>query len=103
MRKLSTEEARARETVALAISDYRTGLEGMTLTQKDIELDPVMVEGETKTGYFVQTLVDPREVADILLKYDYPIFAVLEEEPPQAMWDELADRFGLDSVTSFDL
>lgn len=103
MRKLTPEEEQARETIAQAISDYRTGLEGITLTHKDTDLDPVMIEGETKTGYFVQTLVDPREVADILLKYDYPIFAVLKEEPPQAMWDELADRFGLDSVTSFDL
>lgn len=102
MRKLSTEEKRAQETINLAISDYRTGLEALTLTDKK-DLDPIMIDGETRTGYYCQMMVSPREVAEIVLKYDYPVFAVLEEEPPQAMWDELANRFGLDSVTSFDL
>ena len=101
MRKLTTEQARAREIISLAISDYRTKLEAITLTQDD--LDPIMVEGETKTGYFCQLMVDPKDVAKILLEYDYPVFAVLEEEPPQGIWDDLADRFGLASVCSFDL
>jgi hypothetical protein len=101
MRKLTTEQARAREIISLAISDYRTKLEAITLTQDD--LDPIMVEGETKTGYFCQLMVDPKDVAKILLEYDYPVFAVLEEEPPQGIWDDLADRFGLASVSSFDL
>lgn len=102
MRKLTTEEARARETVALAISDYRTQLEAITLS-KDECLDPIMVEGETRTGYYCQMMVDPKDVAQILLKYDYPVFAVLEEEPPQGIWEDLAERFGLASVSSFDL
>ena len=102
MRKLTKEEDNARELILQAISDYRTGLEALTLTDKD-DLDSVMLDGETRTGYYCQMLVSPREVAEIVLKYDYPIFAVLKEEPPQAMWAELADHFGLDSVSSFDL
>lgn len=101
MRKLTTEEAKACEVVKSAISDYRTKLEAISLSIDD--LDPIMVEGETKTGYCCQLMVDPKEVASILLDYDYPVFAVLKEEPLQAMWDDLADRFGLDSVSSFDL
>ena len=96
------EEERAREIILQAISDYRTRLEAFTLTDKD-DLDPVMVDGETRTGYYCQMLVNPKEVAEIVLKYDYPVFAVLKEEPPRAMWAELADHFGLDSVSSIDL
>ncbi len=102
MRKLSTEEKKAQETVNIAISDYRTGLEAITLADSD-DLDPVLIEGETRTGYQCQLFVAAKEVALIVLKYDYPVFAVLEEEPPQAMWDELASHFGLASVLSFDL
>ena len=102
MRKLSTEEKKAQETINLAISDYRTGIEAITLVDSD-DLDPIMIEGETSAGYQCQLFVSAKEVALIVLKYDYPVFAVLEEEPPQAMWDELAGHFGLASVLSFDL
>ena len=102
MRKLTKEEDKARELILQAISDYRTGLEALTLTDKN-DLDPIMIDGETRTGYYCQMMVSPREVAEIVLKYDYPVFAVLKEEPSQAMWDELADHFGLATVTSFDL
>lgn len=101
MRKLTKEEEKAREVVALAISDYRTQLESITLTQDDP--DPIIVEGETRTGYYCQMMVNPKDVARIILKYDYPVFAILEEEPPQGMWDDLAEWYGLDSVSSFDL
>ena len=102
MRKLTDEEIKSKETIVQAISDYRTGLEALTLTDSD-DLSPVMVEGETRTGYYCQLMGSPKEVAEIVLKYDYPVFVALEEEPPQAMWDELASHFGLANVTSFDL
>lgn len=102
MRKLSTEEKRAQETINLVISDYRTGLEAITLCD-DEDLDPIMVDGQTRSGHNCSLFVNPKEVAQIVLKYDYPVFAVLEEEPPQAMWDDLASHFGLDAVTAFDL
>lgn len=102
MRKLSTEEKKAQETINLAISDYRTGLEAITLVDEE-DLDPIMVEGETSTGYSCQLMTSPKRVAAIVLKYDYPVFAVLEEEPPQAMWDELAREFGLEHVLWVDL
>ena len=101
MRKLTTEEKRAQETINLAISEYRTILEAITLSKDDC--DPTLIEGETCAGYFCHLMVDPKEIAPILLKYDYPVFAILEEESPQAMWDELAEHFGLSRVNSFDL
>ena len=85
------------------ISDYRTGLEGITLTNPDIELDPVLVEGETSKGFMVQMFVDPRIPARVLLDFDYPIYKVLGEEPPREMWNRLAMTLGLDDIISVDL
>ena len=103
MRKLTTEEKDAVEVVNQLISDYRTIIEGVTLVKEDIDCDPIMIEGETSAGYCCQMMVDPKDVAPILLEYNYPVYAVLEEEPPMAMWDALAAKFGLASVDSVDL
>ena len=105
MRKLTKEEEKAVETVDQLISDYRTELEALTLVKEEYEddCDPVMVEGETTTGYYCQMMVLPKKVANILLEYDYPIYRVCGQEAPEAMWDELAREFGLGSVSSFDL
>ena len=65
--------------------------------------DPVLVEGETETGYYCQMIVDPKEVARVYLRHDYPTWRVLEEDAPDAMWDELASTFRLKSVSSADL
>lgn len=103
MRKLTVEEDKAKETIMHAISDYRTELEAITLVKDDVDMDPVMIGGSTRTGFYCHLMVDPRTIAPILLKYDYPILAILDEECPQAMWDELAHTFGLASVDEFDL
>lgn len=101
MRKLTTEEARARETISVALREYTDELDAIISSEDD--LDPIMVEGETNTGYYCQMMVNPKEVAKIILKYDYPLYAFFEEESPQAMWDELAELFGLARISTFDL
>ena len=53
------------------ICDLRTKYE---TTAKTEEQDPIMVEGETSAGYFCQLMVDPKDVAKILLEYDYPVW-----------------------------
>ncbi len=105
IRKLTNEEKKARDTILQLISDYRTELEAITLVREDLEdtLDPVLVEGETMAGYYCQMMIGPKLVAEILLKYDYPIFRVLGEEGPDAMWHEIASKLGLASVSSVDL
>ena len=67
------------------------------------EQDPIMLVGETGKGVIVHALVDPKDVADIFLEYDYPTSLILEQEPPQAMWDTIANLVGLESVSSVDL
>lgn len=93
----------AVERVREMISDYRTILEGITLLKEDATPDPVLIEGETRKGYYCQLMVDPREIAQILLNYNYPVCRILDDEAPEAMWRDLGEKFGLDSVTSFDL
>ena len=103
MRKLTKEQQDAVETVQEAISAYRTQLEAITLVKEGFEPDPILIEAETKAGYYCQMMVNPKDVAKILLKYDYPIYEVLGDEAPQEMWDDLAEQFGVGAVTSFDL
>ena len=82
------------------IHDLRAKYEIIAKTE---EQDPIMVEGETSAGYFCQLMVDPKDVAKILLEYDYPVWRVLEEEAPVEMWEDLGRKFGLEHVCSVDL
>ena len=67
------------------------------------EQDPIMIEGETESGYACHIMADPKDAAHIFLEYDYPIWDILEEEAPSAMWDRLAKLYGLSTVYSVDL
>ena len=93
----------AVERVNQMISDYRTKIEAITLLKEDASPNPITVEGETKAGYYCCLMVDPRDVAPVLLKYDYPIYRILGEDAPNQMWRELGEQFGLAEVSSFDL
>lgn len=70
---------------------------------KPEENDPILVEGETSAGYYCQMMVDPKDVARILLDYNYPVWRVIEEDMPDGMWEDLGRKFGLDHVCSVDL
>lgn len=93
----------AREIINQKISDERTKLEAFTLLKPDATPDPVCIEGETETGYYCQMMVDPRDIAPILLEHQYPVFKVLQEDFPDEMWRELAQKLGLDIISSVDL
>lgn len=67
------------------------------------ESEPVFVEGETPAGYYCHLMVGPKDVAKIMLEYDYPVWHVLEEDAPDGMWEELGRKFGLKSVCSVGL
>lgn len=102
MRVLNEEDKSARDKVKKMIEDYRSELESYAKAGED-DNDPVLLEGETSTGYCVQLFVDPREIVPILLKYDYPTYSVLDEDYPEGMWEDLGRKFGLDSIISVDL
>ena len=82
------------------IRDLRAKYETIAKTE---EQDPITVDGKTSTGYYCQLMVDPKDVAKILLEYDYPVWRVLGEDAPDAMWENLGRKFGLESVCSVDL
>ena len=67
------------------------------------EQDPIMLEGVTYKDYPCHLMVDPKDVAEVFLEYHYPMWSILEEEPPEEMWHLLAERYGLDAVCSVDL
>lgn len=67
------------------------------------EQDPVLVEGETEADYYCQLMVDPKDVANIMLDYNYPTWKILEEDAPDGMWEELGRKFGLKTVCSVNL
>lgn len=90
----------ALKIVKEAIAEREKKYQGYLDTEEN---DPVMVEGETQAGYCCQIMVDPKEVAKIFLDYQYPVWDVLEEDAPLEMWDDLARKFGLSTVSSVDL
>lgn len=67
------------------------------------EQDPVLVEGETSEGYICHLMVDPKDAARIMLEYDYPVWNILMEDAPDAMWRDLAKKFGISAVSEIDL
>lgn len=97
------ELAHARDIINQKISDERTKLEAFTLLKPDATPHPVCVEGETETGYYCQMMVDPRDIAPILLRHDFPIYKVLGEEFPDELWQDLGHKLGLATVNGVDL
>ena len=69
----------------------------------DVDQSPIMIEGETSEGYYCQLMVDPKDAARIMLEYDYPVWSILMEDAPDAMWRDLARKFGIAVVSSVDL
>ena len=67
------------------------------------EQDPILIDGETKTGYECQLMVDPRDIAQVFLDYDFALWDTVIGEVSDSMWDRLAEIYGLDRVYSVDL
>lgn len=92
--------AEAVKMVNTEINALRADLDRIAKTDSQ---SPIMVEGETKTGYYCQMMVDPKEAAKIVNDYDYAVYKVLGEDFPDEMWEALAEEYGLGTVTSIDL
>lgn len=90
------------ESLSNAICQVNAAIDSVTEQMKEIsrteEQDFVFLTGETTTGFAVKMLINPKEVAEIMLKYNYPIYTVLHMDAPQEMWDEIAKITGLGSV-----
>lgn len=70
---------------------------------KSEESDPILIEGETTADYFCHMMVDPKDVAKIVLDYNYPVWHILGENYPDGMWENSGRKFGLATVCSIDL
>ena len=60
-----------------------------SVTNKNGQDHPIMVEGETTTGYFCQLMANPQEVAKIFVDYDYALYRILGEDALDTMWEDL--------------
>jgi len=65
--------------------------------------EPIMIEGTTETYYDCHLLVDPKDVAQVFLDYDFALWDTVVGEAPTAMWDRLAGIYGLRDVSAVDL
>ena len=65
--------------------------------------DLVVVEGESNTGYSCCAQIYTKDVAQILLDYNEPMYRVLGEEYPDGIWNELACIAGLKAICSVDI
>lgn len=92
--------AEAIKIVNEAIRAEREEYEKIAKTE---EQEPILLVGETCRGVIVHAMVDPKGIAKIFLNYDYPMIHVLEQEPPQGMWDDIARLVGLEAIESVDL
>lgn len=82
------------------ITDLRAKLERIA---QDTEASPVSVDGGTSTGCYATAQVARNEVAEVMLRYDYPVWHVLEEDAPDEMWDEIARLAGFEHASSVDI
>ena len=65
--------------------------------------DPILIEGETRTGYDCQLMADPKDVAQVYLEYDFALWDTVVGEVSDSMWDRLAEIYGLYRVYAVDL
>lgn len=82
------------------IAEVRVKLERMA---KDTEAPLISVEGETATGSCAIAQIARNEVAEVMLRYDYPVWHMLEEDAPDEMWDEIARLVGFERASSVDI
>lgn len=98
-----SKDDKLHEAVKLVNDAIRSEYKRLEEIAKTEEGDPILVEGETTAGYFCHMMVDPKEVAKIALEYNYPVWHILGEDYPDAMWEDLGRKFGLATVCSMDL
>lgn len=60
----------------------------------------IKIEGVTTTGHLCELMVEPQHAAAILLDHNYPVWNVLMQDYPDAMWKELGESYGLESACS---
>lgn len=99
-RRENEELEKAVLIVNKAIESERSKLEKIARTD---EQSPIMVERETTAGYYCQLMMDPKKIVEILLEYNYPVWKVLGDESPDAMWGDLGRMVGLACVSSVNI
>lgn len=90
----------ALKVVKEAVENHKSKL--LEMSDND-ECEPVYIEGRSSAGVIISGHVHGDVLAKILLAYDYSVFSILGYTPPEKMLEEVADKFGFDSVDYIDL
>ncbi len=101
--KPKSTEMQLEEAVRIVNEAIKAKRENLEAMAKSFDESPVELEGTTTTGYSCVMMVDPKEVAQIYLNHDFPVWRILEEDGPTEMWDDMARHFGLGKVDDVDL
>lgn len=109
-RKLMTEETKpkytkeqideARQIIQSLIQDKESAYKKM-LEEPDDDLDVddyVELDAITTTGFDCKMWVDKKDIAKVLLEYDYPLFSVMRRRSPKEMWNKLASIYGMGDI-----
>ena len=104
----STDKSKEAMTLDEAVSIVREVIvakeDHLRRIAKGEEYAPISLSGATPEGYPITVMVEHSDkAAQIMLDYRYPVYTVLWEKGPQAMWNELARMVGVAKVFSVDL
>lgn len=69
----------------------------------DVDQDPTVLEGITDKGYNCSIMVDPKDVADIFLRWNYATYFVLGEDAPDEMWREIGEFYGIRTACGVEM
>ena len=101
--QLSTKETREK-AISEAVRLVNTEIEAARKHLRDIvhtEAAPtILVEGETSAGCCAKVMASPNEIAKIMLMYNFHVWDILDNEASDAMWRDIAETVGLESVSS---
>ena len=68
-----------------------------------IDQDSVALEGLTEKGFNCSIMVDPKDVAEIFLIWNYATYSVLGEDAPDDMWAEIGELYGIRTAIGVEI
>ena len=63
----------------------------------------IVLEGVTDKDFNCSIMVDPKDIAEFFLRWDYAIYLVLEEDAPDEMWREIGEFYGIQTACGVDI
>ena len=85
-----------RDAIRAKEEEYRTIASG-------VDQSPVALEGITEKNFYCSIMVDPKDVAEIFLRWNYATYFVLGEDAPDEMWREIGEFYGIQTACGVEM